>query len=162
VAIKVVAIVLALAAGVVVYVVLGSSRDAHDAPSGFEVQQRRCGAADLLNGADANSCMDLAWSLMGRSDVPVDDTRARALLKKLCDQAYDTACSVLKEFAANKLFVAEGRCTASWFKPADAKACTTRARAFEEGADGSRRDPAEAKKWYAKACALGVGDACNR
>jgi len=159
---KLAAIALALVAVAVVY--LFFIRDKK--PGDHDQNTDACGTADLGKGADAVACRAHAWDLIGRR--PQRDLDAgRALLAKLCQQAYQQACADLEkeQFACASLEIEEGRCNGDWFKPADASACV----AVAEGITGEActkwpkfRNPSYAKEWYAKGCSLGASAACGK
>lgn len=112
-------------------------------------------------GADAEACRQYALDLVGR-DAQRNIVAGRALLQKLCDQAYTQACKDLESFACLVLDIDEGRCSGAWFKPADGRSCVAVAQAIEAGECGRRNKAAHANDWYAKPCALGVQSACGK
>jgi len=155
---KIVAVVLAVVAAAVVYVVAFRAGE----PSSHVQSQseQACGSADLRAGADAESCRQYALDQLGRARERHEDA-GRALLKKLCDQAYEQACKDLGDYPCVKLSIDYGRCTGAWFKPPDGTACLAVAQAYE--AHLCKTDnPQVVKESYAKACQLGVRDACGK
>jgi hypothetical protein len=151
------AVALSVVAIVVVYLVV--VREQRPTESGDPYGHPECGSADLTAGANAEDCRQRALDMLGRSRVANWDG-GRALLKRLCDQAYDQACKDLNDDDYLRRFIAEGRCDASWFQPADPAACVDAAHIRER--DLRPEIASGAKGWYAKACTLGVQTACNK
>jgi hypothetical protein len=151
--------VVALLAGAAAYVLFfaGPPTDTFDPLSN---DRKLCGDADPLKGDHLENCISLAYGLMGRENVTINDDAARALLKKTCDRAYQPGCSALAEFDAHKLFVLEGRCRGAWFA-ADLRSCLQAGRAHEEGV-GCDRSGEQARTWYGKACKGGLKEGCER
>ena len=155
---KIVAVMLAVVAAVVVYVVVFRTAEP---PSQMQSQsEKACGSADLRAGADAESCRQHALDLIGREPERHEDA-GRALLKKLCDQAFEQACKDLADYPCLKLSLDDGRCSGAWFKPPDGKACLAVAQAYDAHLCGTG-NPQVVKDSYAKACQLGVSEACGK
>ncbi len=157
-----------LALGAVGYVLFlrGPDDDAGGDPLAYE--RRLCGDGDALHGAQLEHCVELALDLMGREPaVAIDDVRARALLARSCDQAFERACYFLTEYDATRVDFAQWRCEgrgpARDGRPPqrDPRACTAVGRAYEDGVGRDRRW-LDARRWYEQACTLGDTEGCAR
>jgi hypothetical protein len=119
-----------------------------------------CGDADPAKGDKLYACLDLAYDLMGRIDVPVDDDAARALMKRACDRAFQPACDALLQFEATKLDFLERRCaSAAAYK--DSVASCLAAGARRENGTGVKVDRKAAIEHYDTACLAGNAEGCT-
>lgn len=145
-------------AGFAVYVYLNDPANHTFDP--LALPRAECGGGDASKGDKPEACITLSYMLMGQENVKIDDDAARAILKRACDHAHQRSCDVLAAFETNKLFVLEGRCTGSW-GPADPASCLDAGQRHADGRGGSRPDPAAARTWFDKGCALGLAAACE-
>jgi hypothetical protein len=129
--------------------------------SGDPLAQNRkgCGAGDPTKGDDLNACLQLAYDLMGRSDVPIDDDAARALLKSACDRAFEQGCDALAKFDENKVYFLERRCIAPTTFADSTASCLEAGRRREQGV-GVNADAKSAIDSYDAACRTGNADGC--
>lgn len=121
--------------------------------------RKSCGAGDPAKGDDLNACLQLAYDLMGRSAVPVDDNAARALLKRACDSAFQQGCDALARFDVTKLDFLERRCVAPTTFSDSTAACLDAGRRREQGV-GVKVDLKSARDHYENACRAGNADGC--
>jgi TPR repeat protein len=121
--------------------------------------RKGCGAGDPTKGDDLNACLQLAYDLMGRSAVPLDDNAARALMKRACDQAFQQGCDALARFDETKLDFLERRCLAPVTFADSTASCLEAGRRREQGV-GGRPDRKSAIEHYDSACRAGNADGC--
>ncbi len=128
--------------------------------SGDPLAQNRtgCGAGDPRNGDDLNACLQLAYDLMGRSNVTIDDDAARALMKSACDHAFQQGCDALAKFDETKLDFLERRCVGA--TKASIASCLDAGRRREHGI-GAKADPRAAYDHYNTACRIGSAEGCT-
>lgn len=155
---------LAAAAGIVCLVFAGYKVFMHEgtptlASDPLAQNRKSCGAGDPVKGDDLNACLQLAYDLMGRSAVPIDDDAARALLKRACDQAFQQGCDALAKFDETKLDFLERRCIGPTTFADSTASCLEAGRRREQGT-GVNADAKAASVNYEHACRAGNADGC--